>query len=178
MKNKGLKKVNVVYLLNGSIGDFLMAIFFFESIKENNDLSFFIATPKNIKNFKELAECYPRISIVPSKFSLFHFLFQRNIMITTPTPGKHPFWLELFGFLLTRVPGGTFVGFSKRKYFYNLNLPFDNSKLFIDSILEIPSKVGLAFSKPVLKLSYSRRENLPIKSLSNTHTLTEQGKWQ
>ena len=117
-----MKYKNLVYFLNGSIGDFLMALFFMENIHENDSsIALYVVTPRNKKAFDELSEAYPYITVVEANrrsfrgmaasIRLLRFMSAANLVVTPPTPGRLPTYIKIVAKLAALYPGSLFVGF-------------------------------------------------------------------
>ena len=98
--NKNYK--NLIYFQNGSIGDFLMTIFFLENIYLNdNSIKLNVIIPKNGKLLSQFLERYSYINLILANrkswkgligiLKLSKFVFSKNLIITAPTPGKLSF---------------------------------------------------------------------------------------
>ena len=122
----------MIYLLNGSIGDFLMVLYFMNTLSfvdGGEKFSCIISTPKSVGNYKELAKSYPHISIVKQNImTMFQNISKGNIVIVPPTPGKNPIHIVLFARILTLF-GGRVIGFRDRSrinsFFYETIISFN-----------------------------------------------------
>lgn len=156
---------NILYFVNGSIGDFLMTLYLMENIRGNDrSKNLFILTPRNGKMFRELSGAYPHITVVESKqhtFITFCFLklFQRNCCITPPSPGHIPFVVKVVSRVLSLR--GLLIGFDDKtwinKYLYTTVLPFTISRLYHETILQVlaPLNMKKCSESPEFKIKRS-----------------------
>src|SRR3989344_4610566 len=108
---------NVLYFLNGSIGDFLMALFLMENIHmspNGGDTRLFVVTPRNKKLFQALARAYPYVNLIEASRStpyglavLARFIFTKNIVMLPPTPGTLPLRAKIIAKILSLIPEST-----------------------------------------------------------------------
>ena len=100
------KYKNLIYFQNGSIGDFLMTIFFLENVYLNDDsIKLYIVVPKNKVFLSQFLKKYSYINLILANrknihgwlgiFSLFKFSFYKNLIITVPTPGRLPLGIKI-----------------------------------------------------------------------------------
>jgi len=115
---------NIFFMLNGSIGDFLMAVFLMENFHLNNaGMRLHVITPRNKKVFQELGieESHPYINVIEANAgsisglfnsaSLVKYAFQKNHFIAPSTREVAPLSVKIIGKALTLLRGGIFAGF-------------------------------------------------------------------
>lgn len=156
-----MKTKNLLYFLNGSIGDFLMILLVLDSVfnasgGERYNLCIF--SPRNIKLFRKLSEKYPHIKIEKYPQSFWKYIFSKNIVITPPTPGVLSLHQKILGFLLARMPGSLLAGFDDgrkvNRLLYSHLESFRTDILFNDlifsllSAIQVPFKKNLSFRMP------------------------------
>lgn len=169
---------NLFYFTNGSIGDFLMVLFFVQIVKGSNPhMSIHIITPRNKKIFEELAseyslevhECNPRsISGIMGYAGLISYFFSKNLIITPATPGKIPFHTKYFAWKLSLLGKSRLVGFadgsSLNKYFYNTIYNFDEKILYTESMITLAKDLGFSVGETSLKLFFKKDDSVLNKN--------------
>lgn len=147
------KKINIVYLLNGSIGDFLMVLLMLDTVKKDK-YKCHISTPRNYELFRSLAKEYPEINIVKYPLGLLGFVFCRNIFITPPTPGKLPYHQKFFARLVS-IFFGTMAGFDDKekinKFLYDVLVPYRTDILFYELLNSVLEDLNIDYEKKPLK---------------------------
>ncbi len=161
-------KKNIIYLLNGSIGDFLMSLVLMQEIyKQDKGMRFdlIISTPRNISDFKELATEYDYIKIIgQSPVSFLPFFLKRNNVMLPPTPGKHPFHIKVFSVTLSFF--GSLIKFKKTEEGIKNrgDVLFDLRKLYPEILMSVLQKIGLKEVSPNTNLLFSKNiENFENK---------------
>ncbi len=155
----------MIYLLNGSIGDFLMVLYFMNTLSfvdGGEKFSCIISTPKSVGNYKELAKSYPHISIVKQNImTMFQNISKGNIVIVPPTPGKNPIHIVLFARILTLF-GGRVIGFRDRSrinsFFYETIISFNPKILFIELLFQILPHLKIKPVIPRVSLDFPKKE--------------------
>jgi len=162
MKRKNLK--NIFYMLNGSIGDFLMALFLMENFNQNDSsINLHVITPRNKGIFLELGagKTHPYIHLVEANMkgvkgvlgtlSLLRHVFQKNYFLTPSTPGVNPLGIKLIGKFLTLRRGSILIGFDDgapvNGKLYDILLPFDQKVLYHDSLKQCITNLGFLVIK-------------------------------
>ncbi|MBX9906621.1 hypothetical protein K2X96_01835 [Patescibacteria group bacterium] len=141
---------NILYFLNGAIGDFLMVLFLMENIHKNNTgHRLYIITPRNVDFFKALLGAYPYIEVLEGNRNTvttlaLKFFLKRNICITPPTPGSLPLATKVIARLLSLR--GSLIGFDDgrviNRALYTHLIPFNIDKLYCELILDILLPLG------------------------------------
>jgi hypothetical protein len=161
-----MRHKNLIYLLNGSIGDFLMVLFLLDSVwngyPEDTKPRLCIVTPRNKDIFLELAEKYPHIQIYECGnlceifFLVIHFLFRKNTVITPPTTGFLPLHQKLLGWILSRMHGSALYGFDDGKkintFLYTDLIPFRTDILIIDLLFSLLLRENISYLRQTLHL--------------------------
>ncbi|MCI5108624.1 MAG: hypothetical protein MRY49_02150 [Candidatus Pacebacteria bacterium] len=145
--------MNVVYMLNGSVGDFLMALLLMKEIhKQDPRYNLYISTPRRREEFQGLASGYP-VRIIGQRF--FPFIFSKNYVILTPTIGKNPWHVKLLARILALR--GSVIDFKKefntRLLFIEIlykALPYFGLKETIPDCLLNPEKTEVSYKKPYI----------------------------
>lgn len=147
-------KTKLIYLLNGSIGDFLMVLSMLDSVKKDS-YRCYISTPRNHKLFKSLAQEYPDIKIIKYPWKLFRFFFSQTIVITPPTPGRLPYHQKFFARFIT-IFRGVMAGFDDKQKFnkiiYQVLVPYKTNILFYELLNSVLYALNIPFEDKVPKL--------------------------
>lgn len=129
--------------------------FFHNLVHTSAETRFTMVVSKNKALYLELAESYPRVSVVYTKdriaFSTWfaRTLFQKNIIIIPPSFGIIPSSVKVLGFLLSRLPGSEYVGFKDKGRLNNLykkQLTFDLEALYYNNLVAAGRVAGLELS--------------------------------
>ncbi|OHA79880.1 MAG: hypothetical protein A2675_01395 [Candidatus Yonathbacteria bacterium RIFCSPHIGHO2_01_FULL_51_10] len=152
---------NVLYFLNGSIGDFLMALFLMENIHmspNGGDTRLFVVTPRNKKLFQALARAYPYVNLIEASRStpyglavLARFIFTKNIVMLPPTPGTLPLRAKIIAKLLALMPESTTLGFigkkGEKEGWFDHGLVFDTSVPYHATMIALAREAGFSAVK-------------------------------
>ena len=158
---KNIKQKNIIYLLNGSIGDFLMVLVLMKEIHNiDNTFSLYISTPRGKKTFQDLACEYPYVTLIDQKpLSFLRFIFRKNYIITPPTPGRNPLHIKVLSKVLSLR--GKSVGFDDgyiyNKLFFSCLIPFNPKVLFVELLFKILPEIGLPSNIPNTRLSFEKK---------------------
>lgn len=173
MKSKKYK--NIIYFQNGSIGDFLMTIFFLENVYLNNsDLKLWVLIPKNEKLLQQFLEKYPYINIIFANkrsirgligiFSLLKFVFSKNLVITAPTLGKLSIFIKIMAKKMSFLRGSELVGFEDgqkiNKFIYTKLLKYDTKIIYSDFLKSVIKELGFDIKNETPELRYIKEENI------------------
>lgn len=149
-------KKNIVYFLNGSIGDFLMVLFLMKVINEQSggNYNLYISTPRLAEEFKKLSVLYPFVSVIGQKPRQLFFLFgKNNYCILPPTTGKNPWHIKIMAFFFGKVISFDDGSVLDKFIFYKI-LPFNTKVLFIEMLLSLLPVLKLKEIKTDLKLEF------------------------
>lgn len=163
-----MKYKNLIYFLNGSIGDFLMTLFLMENIHKNdNSIRFYVVTPSNRQVFYELSERYPYVAIIEANrrtfrgitasLGLLRFIFTANLVVTPPTPGVFPLHTKVTARMTALHPKSFFIGFNDGRrggFLYTKLLHYDQTILYIDTIKNIVTELGFKITRKELRFSF------------------------
>lgn len=144
---------HIFFLSNGSIGDFLMTIYFYENIHANTSFAntqLHIVVPPRIFSFlKSIAKAYPFIHLhkggAVGNMLMLRYIFSKKIVITLPTPGVLPHKTKVFGKLLSYFAKSVFVGFkdsSTKNSYYDILLSYNTKQPYVDTMQDIVRAVG------------------------------------
>lgn len=159
-----LKKYKRAILFqNGSIGDFLMAIFLAENLYRSGVVKeAIIFVPREERFLGGFVEAYPfirvvRISRAAAVFMAVRCLSPKTLIVLPPTPGMLPLRAKFLAWAMSRFPGSFLVGFQDKGSFchtlYSLALPYDTNKTFLETMQEMLGKLGADGAKnPDLRL--------------------------
>lgn len=166
---------NLIYFQNGSIGDFLMTIFFLENIRLNdNSIKLFVIIPKNEKLLLQFLERYPYINIILANrkslrglwgiLKLSKFVFTKNLVITAPTPGFLFSYIKMMAKSVALHPQSQLVGFEDgqkiNKFIYTKLLKYNTKIIYPNFLKSIIEELGFEIKKEVPKLEYEKDENI------------------
>jgi ADP-heptose:LPS heptosyltransferase len=169
---------NLIYFQNGSIGDFLMTIFFLENIYLNNrDLNLFVVVPKNYEFLSHIAKEYPYLNIILANrkstrglagvFKLGKFIFSKNLVITAPTPGKLSFYIKIMAKKISFFKKSQLVGFEDgqkiNKFIYSRLLKYNTKIIYSDFLKVIIEELGFEVKKELPELRYSKDKNILLE---------------
>ena len=133
---------------NAGVGDFLMALFLAEQLRESGVTdTFYIVVHKGSQFLRGFMGAYPYISLVevsPSRpaslLSLARLFGRENLVILPPTIGRFPLKIKLLAWALAK-PNGFLVGFQDQGFFckalYSKTIPYDISRCFDKSVFDI-----------------------------------------
>lgn len=143
------KRFNQAILFqNAGVGDFLMAIFLAERLKEAGIVDHIsIVVHKGSKWLSGLLATYPYISLLEvsprrpkSLFRLFALFGKWNLVILPPTIGSFQLKTKFLAWALSK-PYGNLIGFEDKgpmcRILYSHTLPYDIGKCFDESINDI-----------------------------------------
>ncbi len=143
---------NILYFINGSIGDLLMVLALLEEVHaQDASVRLYIATPRNVALYREFVAAYPYVTILDAGrrsaiHTLWPFLGRKNICITPPTPGRIPLATKLVARLLGLR--GILVGFEDgsplNRFLYTQTVPHNTTKLYCDLLADLLVPMGLA----------------------------------
>jgi len=164
-------KNNFIYFFNGSIGDILMSILLFDNVHKNNQkIKIYAVIPKNKKLFLDLKGERSHINILEvniknplSLFGLVRFLFSKNNVLTSPTPGIFPMRTKIIAKLLSFR--GKLVGFDdKYMSLYDEIIDFNHKILYYELLLKSLNNFGfkIFFDKPFLDSDKKEEKNRVI----------------
>jgi len=176
------KYKNFIYFQNGSIGDFLMTVFFLENIYLNNKLiNLCVVIPKNKKILQQFLEKYPYIKIILvnrrsfnglwGMFKLMKYYFSSNLVLTAPTPGRLSYLVKLNAKVLSLMPNSLLIGFEDgekiNRYLYDRILKYRTDILYPDFLKSVIRGLGFEVKKKeplfYFKQSFSILEQLNLE---------------
>lgn len=136
---------NIIYFLNGSLGDFLMSLVFLKEVAiQEPNLNIYISTPKMLDSFIDLSKKYPNIKVISQKpTTLIRFLFSKNYVILTPTIGKNPWHVKAVSSIL-----------SWRGEVLDSSKVFDTKKLYINMLYSYLGDLSLDPKSPDVSLDF------------------------
>jgi len=150
---------NLFFFQNGSIGDFLMTIFFMENVHLSNPkLNLYIVVPRNKSFFKEMIISYNYLNVVEANKSnlgvpLVKFLFDSNYVVVPPTAGSIPLRVKILARIISLMPRSFLVGFkdlSKFNFFYDKFFKFDTTIFYLDVMKNLLQEIGFSLKKMFL----------------------------
>jgi ADP-heptose:LPS heptosyltransferase len=158
------KPMRVVLFQNGSIGDFLMAVYEGEQLYESGvatDVR--IVVPRLGSFLQGFVQAYPYICVMEvsrrapfTALKLLPLAFSRLIAVVPPTVGRHPVLLKSIAWMLTRMPGSRLVGFADRdvrlQSSYDLLLKYDTMAPFIETVHSLLAALGASPSSEAPRL--------------------------
>ncbi|MCK4918265.1 MAG: glycosyltransferase family 9 protein [Candidatus Pacebacteria bacterium] len=171
---------NLIYFQNGSIGDFLMTIFFLENIYlNNNSIKLNVIVSKNEKLLLQFLEKYPYINLILVNkrsfkgllgvFKLLKFLFSSNLVITAPTPGILSLWVKILAKKISFLSKSELVGFEDgqkiNKFIYSKLLNYNTNVIYPEFLKEVIKKIGFKIEKETPELKYISNESV-LKKLN------------
>lgn len=145
---------NVIFFTNGSIGDFLMVLFFFSILQKKGfkNTNFFAVTPRNGRIFSELSFKYKcgvlecSLKNTRNLFKLLSLSFSRNIVITPPSSGIVPLKTKILAKILSIFSKSQLWGFDDHfllnRYFYDYFYNFPEKRLYSESLIELAEKIS------------------------------------
>ncbi|KND49403.1 MAG: hypothetical protein AB203_04385 [Parcubacteria bacterium C7867-008] len=145
----------VILFQNGSIGDFLMAVYFAEHLHKSGVApNITILIPRNRGFLKGFIGSYPFLRVVQvarskifSIFTLIQFIQPGRLAILQPTPGRVPRQVKWTAWLLTRMPGSCLIGFedddSLSKKLYTKTLVYDTNVPFLNTLRSVAVALGI-----------------------------------
>jgi ADP-heptose:LPS heptosyltransferase len=141
-----------VLFQNGSIGDFLMAIFLAEMLQKSGHVAHLtIVVPRNLTFLRGLIGAYPHISAVEvSRRSgcgqLLKMARNTNLVVVHPTLGKISLPIKILGWFISRSYGSEFLGFQDSgplsKMLYSKTLVYNTDELYNENIQNIARALG------------------------------------
>jgi len=161
---------NLIYFQNGSIGDFLMTIFFLENIHLNdNSLVLNVVVPKNFYFLQQFLEKYPYINLVLANrkslkglrgiLKLTKFAFSKNLIITAPTAGKLSLYIKIIAKKISLFGRGELVGFEDgqkiNKFIYTKLLKYNTKIIYSDFLKTVIRELGFEVKKETLFIDYT-----------------------
>ncbi len=170
-----MKYKNLIYFQNGSIGDFLMTIFFLENIHLNDDsIVLNVIVPKNFKFLSQIAKEYSYLKIILANrksakgllgiLSLFRFVFSKNLIITAPTPGKLSLSIKIIAKKMAFFRGSRLIGFEDgqkiNKLIYSKLLKYNTKIIYPDFLKIVIRELGFEVKKEIPRLKYNKDENV------------------
>jgi len=136
---------NLLYFVNGSIGDFLMGLQFLENVHLNDpSLRLYVVTPRDVALFREFLESYPHIQVLEAHrngvWSLFRsFVLQKNYCVIPFVPKHRSLAMKIVGRICAWR--GMLVGFDDgawvNAYIYTTCVRFDYTIPFVESLLAV-----------------------------------------
>ncbi|KND50590.1 MAG: hypothetical protein AB202_03855 [Parcubacteria bacterium C7867-007] len=145
----------IILFQNGSIGDFLMAVFLAEQLHTSGCTSrITILVPRTSQFLRTFIGAYPFIRVVEvsrskpiSVLALIQFLRPKTLVVLQPTPGRVPRHVKLVAWLLTRLPGSALLGFEDSdplvKKLYTQTLVYDTNVPFLTTLHSIAMALGV-----------------------------------
>ncbi|MCK4386494.1 MAG: glycosyltransferase family 9 protein [Candidatus Pacebacteria bacterium] len=173
MFNKKYK--NLIYFQNGSIGDFLMTIFFLENIYLNdNSIKLNVVIPKNEKLLLQFLAKYSYINIILANrksvkgllgiLKLSKFAFSKNLIITAPTPGKLSWYIKIIAKKISLLGRSELVGFDDgqkiNKFIYTKLLKYNTKIIYPDFLKTVLNELDFEVKKEIPKLEYTKDEDI------------------
>jgi len=165
-----------LFFQSGSIGDFLMSVYFAENLHESGVAKeVVIFLPRNGKFLSGFVESYPYIRVVEfsrimALFVLLRYISFRSLVFLQPTLGKLPLRLKFFAWAMSRLPGSVLIGFQDAgpfcKALYSVMLEYDTGKPFLETIKTALRALSIQkISEPGLKVSEDKKvfEKLNVK---------------
>lgn len=149
------KYTKAILFQNAGVGDFLMALFLAEQLKEQSitdDVR--IVVHKGAGFLRGFMGEYPYVSLLEvslrrpkSLLSLLSLFDARNLVVLPPTIGKFQLKTKFLAWLLAK-PTGTLVGFQDSgalcEALYTKNIPYNIRQRFDTSILDIVRALGIS----------------------------------
>jgi len=157
-----MKYQNLIYFQNGSIGDFLMTIFFLENVYLNNPkLKLVVVVSKNEHFLKQFLEKYPYIQIIlinrrsfrglGGMFKLMKYYFSSNLVLTAPTPGVLSFLVKLIAKTVAVMPNSMLAGFEDEQkinqFIYDKILGYRTNILYPEFLKSVLENLGFKIYK-------------------------------
>jgi ADP-heptose:LPS heptosyltransferase len=143
---------SAILFQNGSIGDFLMAIFLAELLQKSGSVDHVtIVVPRNLNFLKGLIETYPYISAIEVSrrrgwIQLLKMIRQPCLAILQPTLGEIPFRIKILGWSISRSYGSEFIGFQDKsplcKALYSKTLVYETDQLYSENMQKIVRALG------------------------------------
>ena len=169
------KYKNLIYFQNGSIGDFLMIIFFLENIHLNDDsIILNVVVPKNEKLLLQFLEKYLYINIILANkrsfkgvwgiLKLTKFVFAKNLIITAPTPGKLSLFVKIIAKKISLLGRSELMGFDDdqkiNKFIYTKLLKYNTKIIYPDFLKTVIRELGFEVKKETPSFDYSKNDDL------------------
>jgi len=165
MRSSLVKFENAVLFQNGAIGDFLMAIYLAELLRESGCVErITIIVPRNLNFLQGLIESYPQISIVEISrrrgWVQLLIMTQGPTLVTIqPTVGTIPLKVKFAAWLLSRRRGSEYVGFQDQgllcKTLYSKPLVYNTDRLYSENMQSVVRALGASVHSqiPTLRIT-------------------------
>ena len=169
------KHKNLIYFQNGSIGDFLMTIFFLENIYLNDSsIKLNVVVPKNEELLLQFLEKYSYINLILANkrslkglwgmLKLTKFAFSKNLIITAPTPGRLSLYIKILAKTVSLFGRSELVGFDDdqkiNKFIYTKLLKYNTKIIYPDFLKTVIKELSFEVKKEIPKLEYRVDENI------------------
>lgn len=161
----------VVYINSGALGEFLMTVFFMESVMKSRECDpsteFYILTSRSADALRPLIADHPRIRVIDIAWKergALANLFLRclrlpALVITQQTFGRTAMSVKVLGKILSLRPDSILAGFDDtsrfNRYIYTRLVHFDSKQLFYTAMLELARTTGFSVQDSVPQLSLS-----------------------
>ncbi|MFH0846028.1 MAG: glycosyltransferase family 9 protein [Patescibacteria group bacterium] len=170
-----MKYKNLIYFQNGSMGDFLMTIFFLENVYLNNpELNLYVVVPKSEKLLQQFLEKYSYIKIIlvnrksykgiSGMIKLLKFYFSSNLVLTAPTPGKLSLLVKLQAKMIALMPYSKLVGFDDgekiNETIYNEVLDYHTDIIYPEFLKQVLLSLGFEIKIENPLFRYQKDENI------------------
>ena len=159
----------LIYFTNGSIGDFLMVLYFADLARSADPkIEVHIVAPRNKSLFQELAAAYPfrihecnqrSVRGILSCMGLGALMFSLNLVILPSTPGKTPISIKLMGRFLSLRRRSLFVGFkdgSASWRYFDRTFDFDAAILYSESMAKLARDLGFQIAARLPQISLKK----------------------
>ena len=158
----------IILFTYGAIGDFLMLLSACEALHTTApERPILVLTTRSTKILTELAERYPYVVVRNAKKSatllrLFKTSFRRTSVLLPPTFGTAPPHFKILGWLVSRMPGSTFIGFQDKgaTWMFTTTLPYDTSIPYYETLTGAVQRIEPRLVTSVPHFSFTPEPNV------------------
>ena len=155
-------KQRVVLFQNGSIGDFLMAVYLSQELwKSGQFASIDIIVPRGASFLRGFLTSYPYISVLEISMvrprSALRILRGRKVAILHPTVGRIPLQVKIFAWFTTCGRGSELIGFKDAGPLcglYSKTLVYDTSKPYLETMHDIARALLVSVDSSAPRLEF------------------------
>ena len=171
---------NIIIFSNGSIGDFLMTLYFLDNVHKNDDsIKLTVAVPRNTTQCKELAQAYPFVHVLElnrrTTFFVVWKLLKKGVTGIVPiTIEVLPLATRLVARFVTLLPSSQLVGFSSKglsqDYFFDRLVPFDEEDFYYKNLQRLLGVLHFSIIETVPSFKYTATAGPVLKKLAILNT--------